>query len=190
VKMLRIVASTLFSVGIVLLGPPATAVVEPGSPSELDAAAMAGQDVIGTLIADENAETESYAGGSDSQMGTSAMDPWACHGHADPPHTAYSETGKKGVGYDAYQDCAGDFGSQKVCVQLWYLDYYSKGHAISTMSCGPTSVQDHVYRGRFLTCSDIGKGRVPYYTKSKTYAYPDGITFSAGGRSDSAIRCA
>lgn len=84
---------------------------------------------------------------------------------------------------------AGACDSQKVCVQLWYVDYYGANHAISTMSCGPATVASHAYWGRFLTCSAIGKGKVPYYTKSKTYAYPDGVRHSSGGRSDSAVRC-
>jgi hypothetical protein len=117
-----------------------------------------------------------------------ALTAWGCHGHANTPYTAYS-LGNKGVAYSAFQDCTGEFDLQKVCIQLWYLDYYSNGHAISTMSCGPYTVSSHAYRGLFLTCSRMGTGHVRYYTKSRTYAYPDGVTHSSGGQSYAAYLC-
>ncbi len=91
--------------------------------------------------------------------------------------------------YDAYQDCVGAFGSQKVCVQLWYLDYYSNPSAISTMSCNGTTVATHAYTGRSLSCAAIGEGHVRYFTKATTYAYPNGSSVTKSGQSNSAYLC-
>lgn len=137
-----------------------------------------------------SAETEVYNPNPDTttRPGTAARVSWGCVGHANAPSGAVA-SGGRGIDYSAFQDCTGGFGTQKVCVQLWSLDYYGNGSSISTMSCGKETVAAHAYRDGFLTCSAIGRGRVKYYVKTKAYAYPYGSPVSRTGQSYSKELC-
>lgn len=145
-----------------------------------------------TLVPAADADGGSYEPQPDwssSDGGQAQRAAWGCRGHVDPPETAY-QGAAKGVLYDAHQYCEGEFGAQKVCVQLWDLDYFGNPSLVSTMSCGPATVSTHAYRSRFLTCAEIGDGHVRYFTKAKGYAYPNGVTTPVGaGQSVTATLC-
>jgi hypothetical protein len=142
------------------------------------------------------AEVSGYAPAPTWALGTQqststravAEELWACHGHADPPHSSVV-SGGTGLVFDAYQDCTGTYDSQRVCVQLWVLDYFGTPSPVSTVACGSWTVAPHSYYGRSLSCAALGRGRVRYFTKSTTYADPpSGIHYSSG-QSYSAYLC-
>ena len=115
----------------------------------------------------------------------------ACHGHADAPHKAL-DIKVKGIGYDAYQDCTGSFGTQSVCIELWYLDYYGGADFVShTYGCSKETVSSHAYKGSFIACDADGMpGHVKYFTKSTGYAHPPSHpTLKGGGESDDVTLC-
>ena len=125
---------------------------------------------------------------STATLAASTAEVWACHGHSDPPHSALV-SGGAGIVFDAYQDCSGNYDSQRVCVQLWSLDYYGAGTAISQTACGAWTVSPHAYFGRSLSCAAVGRGRVRYYTRATSYADPPSGIHSSSGESYSAYLC-
>lgn len=125
---------------------------------------------------------------STATLAAAAAEVWACHGHSDPPHSAVV-SGGSGLVFDAYQDCSGNYDSQRVCVQLWSLDYFGKGTPISQIACGAWTVSPHAYFGRSLSCAAIGRGHVRYYTTATSYADPPSGIHSSSGTSYTAYLC-
>lgn len=110
--------------------------------------------------------------------------PWGCKGTANKPN---AHSYPPGLGWSAKQVCAGDFGVQKVCVYLQYLDYYGKWTNRSTRSCSRETVATTMYWGDSDTCAHAGRGT--YRTWGIGYAWPDGVQNSASAYSDSVVLC-
>lgn len=107
-----------------------------------------------------------------------------CHGHANTPHKVTDQHGTPYIGYDAYQDCSGDFGLQHVCVQLQEKDYYGHFYAVTTKYCGHGTTADHAYAGRSVSCLDAHEG----VYRTRAWGYAAGV-LSSSGTSSSKTMC-
>ena len=113
---------------------------------------------------------------------------WACHGTANKPHSASDANYKPGIAFDAYQDCAGAFITQQICIKLQERDYYGNYYDRTAYMCSVWTVNTHVYKSAWVSCSGAAYGT--FRTAAYGKADPNGtVVKSSRGTSDSATLC-
>ena len=75
------------------------------------------------------------------------------------------------IAYSGYQNCTGEFISQRVCVKLQERDYYGHYYDRTTYSCSVETVEAHASKGRSVLCSAAGQGT--FRTAAYGNAYPE-----------------
>jgi hypothetical protein len=103
---------------------------------------------------------------------------WACSGHAGTPHSATGANYAPGIAYDGYQDCVGQFITQRVFIELQQRYYFGNFYDRTSYSCSVWTVMPHVYKGAFAYWSSAGHGT--FRTRACGQADPNGVITSSG----------
>lgn len=98
---------------------------------------------------------------------------YGCRGTANAPARATDQYGNAGIGYDAKQDCFGEFDIHRVCVKLQERDYYGTFYDRTSFFCSRETVAARAYAGRFVSCVQAGVGL--FRTYAQGYVRVDGV---------------